>query len=126
MTYRLNQALCEALGIEAKNVTATTLRLRLGRAPTLTVQSILLNEGQVKPITQRFELRALDEPKRHSDVAAPTAQAQTFAVVVFADGCRLIVPFDELPDILLYEEYRRVEHVVMTPAEYDALPEFEG
>ena len=126
MTYQLNRTLCEALGIKTKDVTAVTLRLRVDRAPALTVQSILLNEGQVKPITQRFELRALDEPERQPDLAATTEQAQTFAAVVFADGCRLIVPFVELPDILPYEEYRCVEHVVMTPAEYDALSEFEG
>ena len=68
----------------------------------------------------------LDCPACHGSGHIADANAKVFAAVIFNDGCRLIVPFDELPDILPFEDYRRVENVIMTATQYDALPEFQG
>ncbi len=55
-----------------------------------------------------------------------SSEPALFANIKFSDGTRLVTSFESLPDILLDEEYDRVEHVSMTQAEYNALPEYEG
>lgn len=52
---------------------------------------------------------------------------RSLAKVLFHDGACLVTTFDSLIDILPeYEGAYIVDHVLMTPAEYEALPEFEA
>lgn len=57
-------------------------------------------------------------------------ELKTYASISFDDGCNMIAEFHELEHIL--PQYSAdgytytVEHVSMTPTQYQALPEFEG
>lgn len=57
--YNPNEAshdILKALGVYDKDIIAATIRLRVGRAPTITVQRHLIERDAMKSITDRYEL----------------------------------------------------------------------
>jgi hypothetical protein len=54
----LNVALCEALGLDASQLQAVTLRIRPGNVPTITACYLVLDHKSAKRLNLRkFELR---------------------------------------------------------------------
>lgn len=61
----INQTLADALGVQLQGTSTIgfTLRVRAGRLPLLTVHRHVFDASQVKPITERLELRPVGEPQ---------------------------------------------------------------
>lgn len=59
-------------------------------------------------------------------VLYPSIELIEYALVIFADKTRLVTEFQSLPDLLPFEDYLCVTHVIMTKAQYEDLPEFEA
>lgn len=81
MTYAINQALADALGVQLQGTSTVgfTLRVRAGRLPLLTVHRHIFDASQVKPIIERFEPRPVGEQEPEQldlDAMAAAASAK--------------------------------------------------
>lgn len=63
MSDQATRELCRILGLDGKPCVAATLRLRVNKAPTLTVQSVVFHDARLEHITERFTLTPVEPTK---------------------------------------------------------------
>lgn len=75
----INQTLADALGVQLQGTSTIgfTLRVRAGRLPLLTVHRHIFDSSQITPMTERLELRPVDETQAEPlDLDAMAEQAR--------------------------------------------------